>query len=69
VIDAPDDADFCVYEMGAGKPGDIAYLTDIVTPDVSLVNNIGAAHLERMGSLMAWPRPRARSIRRWPSMA
>ena len=52
VIDAPDDADFSVYEMGAGKPGDIAYLTDIVTPEVALVNNIAAAHLERMGSLM-----------------
>jgi UDP-N-acetylmuramoyl-tripeptide--D-alanyl-D-alanine ligase len=52
VMDAPDDADFAIYEMGAGKPGDIAYLTDIVTPDVALVNNIGSAHLERMGSLL-----------------
>jgi len=52
VIDGPDDADFSVYEMGAGKPGDIAYLTDIVTPEVALVNNVAAAHLERMGSLM-----------------
>lgn len=52
VIDGPDDADFSVYEMGAGKPGDIAYLTDIVTPEVALVNNIAAAHLERMGSLL-----------------
>jgi UDP-N-acetylmuramoyl-tripeptide--D-alanyl-D-alanine ligase len=52
VIDAPEDADFAVYEMGAGKPGDIAYLTDIVAPDVALVNNIAAAHLERMGSLL-----------------
>ena len=52
VIDAPDDADFSVYEMGAGKPGDIAYLTDIVTPEVALVNNIAPAHLERMGTLM-----------------
>ncbi|MEO8367375.1 MAG: UDP-N-acetylmuramoyl-tripeptide--D-alanyl-D-alanine ligase [Pseudoxanthomonas sp.] len=52
VIDAPDDADFAVYEMGAGKPGDIAYLTDIVIPDVALVNNIAPAHLERMGNLM-----------------
>ncbi|QNR97890.1 UDP-N-acetylmuramoyl-tripeptide--D-alanyl-D-alanine ligase [Stenotrophomonas sp. 169] len=51
VIDAPEDADFAVYEMGAGKPGDIAYLTDIVRPRWSLVNNIAAAHLERMGSL------------------
>jgi len=52
VIDAPDDADFAVYEMGAGQPGDIAYLTGIVAPDVALVNNVAAAHLERMGSLL-----------------
>lgn len=52
VIDAPDEADFAIYEMGAGKPGDIAYLTGIVAPDVALVNNVAPAHLERMGSLM-----------------
>jgi UDP-N-acetylmuramoyl-tripeptide--D-alanyl-D-alanine ligase len=44
--------DFAVYEMGAGKPGDIAYLTEIAPPVVSLVNNIAPAHLERMGSLL-----------------
>ncbi|GAB2493772.1 UDP-N-acetylmuramoyl-tripeptide--D-alanyl-D-alanine ligase [Pseudoxanthomonas sangjuensis] len=52
VIDAPDAADFAVYEMGAGKPGDIAYLTAVVRPDVALVNNVAPAHLERMGSLL-----------------
>ena len=52
VIDAPDDARFAVYEMGAGKPGDIAYLTAVVRPDVALVNNVAPAHLERMGSLL-----------------
>jgi len=52
VIDAPDDADFAIYEMGAGKPGDIAYLTAIVRPDVAVVNNVAPAHLERMGSLL-----------------
>ena len=52
VIDAPEDAEFAVYEMGAGKPGDIAYLTSIVTPTVALVNNIAPAHIERMGSLL-----------------
>src|SRR5690606_39595410 len=52
VIDAPEDADFAIYEMGAGKPGDIAYLAAIATPDVALVNNIAAAHLERMGDLL-----------------
>ncbi|MGV8944713.1 UDP-N-acetylmuramoyl-tripeptide--D-alanyl-D-alanine ligase [Thermomonas sp.] len=52
VIDAPEDANFAVYEMGAGKPGDIAYLTAIARPDVALVNNIASAHLERLGSLL-----------------
>jgi UDP-N-acetylmuramoyl-tripeptide--D-alanyl-D-alanine ligase len=52
VLDAPDDAQFAIYEMGAGKPGDIAYLTAIARPDVALVNNIAPAHLERMGSLL-----------------
>ena len=52
VIDAPEDADFAIYEMGAGKPGDIAYLTEIVRPDFALVNNIAAAHLQRMRNLL-----------------
>ena len=52
VIDAPEDAEFAVYEMGTGKPGDIAYLTAIAPPDVALVNNVAPAHLERMGSLL-----------------
>ena len=52
VLDAPEDAQFAVYEMGAGKPGDIAYLTAVVRPDVAIVNNIAPAHLERMGSLL-----------------
>ena len=52
VLDAPEDAQFAIYEMGAGKPGDIAYLTAITRPDVALVNNIAPAHLERMGSLL-----------------
>ena len=52
VLDAPEDATFAIYEMGAGQPGDIAYLTDIARPDIALVNNIAPAHLERMGSLL-----------------
>ncbi|MEO6263371.1 MAG: Mur ligase family protein, partial [Luteimonas sp.] len=44
VLDAPEDAQFAIYEMGAGKPGDIAYLTAIARPDVALVNNVAPAH-------------------------
>jgi UDP-N-acetylmuramoyl-tripeptide--D-alanyl-D-alanine ligase len=47
----PEDAEYAVFEMGAGKPGDIAYLAAIARPEIGLVNNIAPAHLERMGSL------------------
>jgi UDP-N-acetylmuramoyl-tripeptide--D-alanyl-D-alanine ligase len=43
--------DYAVIEMGANKPGDIAYLADIAMPEVGLVNNIGPAHLEGFGSV------------------
>ena len=52
VLAAPEDAQFAVYEMGAGKPGDIAYLASIAPPQVALVINVAPAHLERMGSLL-----------------
>ncbi len=52
ILQADEDARFAVYEMGAGQPGDIAYLTSIARPDIALVNNIAPAHIERMGSLL-----------------
>ena len=51
VLSVPPDTRFVVLEMGAGKPGDIAYLAQIAKPRIGLVNNIAPAHLERMGSI------------------
>ena len=51
LLSLPEDAEFAVLEMGAGKHGDIAYLAAIARPEIGLVNNIAPAHLERMGSL------------------
>ncbi|HST28167.1 MAG TPA: UDP-N-acetylmuramoyl-tripeptide--D-alanyl-D-alanine ligase [Rudaea sp.] len=51
ILSMPEDAQFAVLEMGAGKPGDIEYLAAIARPEIALVNNIAPAHLERMGSL------------------
>jgi UDP-N-acetylmuramoyl-tripeptide--D-alanyl-D-alanine ligase len=47
----PRDTEYAVLEMGAGKPGDIAYLAAIARPDIGLVTLIAPAHLERMGSI------------------
>ncbi|MEO8802080.1 MAG: UDP-N-acetylmuramoyl-tripeptide--D-alanyl-D-alanine ligase [Rudaea sp.] len=51
VLAMPEDAQYAVLEMGAGKPGDIAELAAIARPEIGLVNNIAPAHLERMGTL------------------
>ncbi len=47
----PQDTEYAVFEMGAGKPGDIAYLAAIARPDIGLVTLIAPAHLARMGSI------------------
>jgi UDP-N-acetylmuramoyl-tripeptide--D-alanyl-D-alanine ligase len=51
LLSMPQDAEYAVLEMGAGKPGDIAYLAAIARPDVGLVTLIAPAHLARMGSI------------------
>lgn len=43
--------DFAVIEMGASAVGEIDYLTQLAQPDIALVNNIMAAHVEGFGSV------------------
>lgn len=43
--------DVAVTEMGTNMPGEIAYLTRIAEPNIGLITNIGAAHLEKLKSL------------------
>lgn len=45
-----DDA-FAVIEMGANHFGEIDYLARIACPDVAILNNAGAAHLEGFGDI------------------
>lgn len=44
---------FLVIEMGARRMGDIAHLAGLVPPDVSVVLNVGQAHLGEFGSRAA----------------
>ncbi len=46
-----DEDDFGVIEMGANQPGDIAYLSHCVEPNVGVITNISAAHLEGFETL------------------
>jgi UDP-N-acetylmuramoyl-tripeptide--D-alanyl-D-alanine ligase len=43
--------EFAVVELGANHMGEIAYTSALVKPDVAIINNIAAAHLEGFGDL------------------
>lgn len=40
-----------VLELAADKPGDIAYLTSFIKPNITCITNIGSAHLEAFGTI------------------
>jgi len=48
LLNAPSDADFIIIEMGMRHRGDLTYLSNIIRPDITLITNIGLAHLELM---------------------
>ena len=51
--------DYAVIEMGANHFGEIEFLTHISKPDVAILNNAGASHLEGFGSIEGVSRAKA----------
>ncbi len=51
LVAAPVVASASVVEMGTSGPGEIALLSSIGRPDIRLIVNIGASHLEELGGL------------------
>jgi UDP-N-acetylmuramoyl-tripeptide--D-alanyl-D-alanine ligase len=45
------DDEFAVIEMGASQKGDIDEIAQLVLPDVALITNVSAAHLQGLGTL------------------
>ncbi|MES2307084.1 MAG: UDP-N-acetylmuramoyl-tripeptide--D-alanyl-D-alanine ligase [Gemmatimonadota bacterium] len=51
ILEAPADTEALVVEAGANLPGEIARYREIISPDIALVTNAGAGHLEGFGTV------------------
>ncbi|GAM67777.1 UDP-N-acetylmuramoylalanyl-D-glutamyl-2,6-diaminopimelate-D-alanyl-D-alanine ligase [Vibrio sp. JCM 19236] len=51
LLRATEQHDFAVIELGANHVGEIDYTVKLVQPDIAVVNNVAAAHLEGFGSI------------------
>ena len=50
LLSATQEDDYLVVEMGTSEAGEIAYLANIVEPDISIVTTVSESHLEGIGS-------------------
>ena len=50
VLDAPEEAEALVIEAGASLPGEIGRFREMLAPDIAVVTNAVAGHLEGFGS-------------------
>jgi len=50
ILSADDQTEYLVAEVGTNKPGEIAYLADILKPDIAIITNISATHLDGLKS-------------------
>ena len=51
ILEANSEDEIVVSEIGADRPGEIAYLTKIAQPDIAVVTNVHPAHLAGFGSI------------------
>jgi len=51
LLEMKSEHEYAVVELGANHAGEIAYTAGITRPEVALVNNVSAAHLEGFGDL------------------
>lgn len=51
ILSAPPGTEALVVEAGANLPGEVARYREIIDPDITIITNAGAGHLEGFGSL------------------
>jgi UDP-N-acetylmuramoyl-tripeptide--D-alanyl-D-alanine ligase len=67
LVNAPDDTQAAVVEMGARGVGHIAMLCGIASPTVAIVTTVGAAHLETFGDVDGVARAKGELVEAVPS--
>lgn len=63
IFDADPSHDYLVLELGTNHHGEIATLTEIARPDVAVITNVSAEHLEGLGDLDGVRREEATIVR------
>lgn len=63
ILEAGEDTDFLVLEIGANKRGEIARLAQIAYPDTAVLTCVARAHLEGFGSLEGVAREKSQLTR------
>jgi UDP-N-acetylmuramoyl-tripeptide--D-alanyl-D-alanine ligase len=66
LLNAPDDVEWVVLEMGARGAGHITRLTDIGRPDVGIVTSVAMAHVEYFGDLEGVARAKSELVTALP---
>ena len=51
ILECPEGIEAMVVEAGANRPGEIARYREIIEPDIAVITNVDAGHLEGFGSL------------------
>ncbi len=66
LLNAPDDAQWVVLEMGARGVGHIAHLASVARPDVGIVTSVAMAHVEYFGDLDGVARAKSELVEALP---
>lgn len=67
LLNAPDDTEVAVVEMGARGPGHIELLCDIAGPTIGVVTTVGNAHTSEFGSFAAVVEGKSELVEALPS--
>ena len=51
ILEGPDDVEAMVVEAGANLPGEIARYREMIEPDIAVITNVAAGHLEGFGTM------------------